>query len=599
MPPHRQGVSESEDATKDGTIFRKAEAAYNSLLHIVGSPGRYQIILIFLLGLGTLSVTVNDYVSIFYATPPTGIYCKIPEHHTTKGVMPDCIAQFIIELQNSSKTDVDFLYAEIDPEYCYITPPGANLTNSDLEFRSCRGWNCPYDVIQNFTHEREWTVVAQWGLSCEKYWLFTLSLVLYFTGAFVGTLLFEMVTRRLGFKSYMWVWFLISVVLCLGFGFEKAFWLFVLMRFLLGVIGHGLRYSCTRLMFDLLPSEQRLGVVTALAFSSGTGLVVLGMLAYFIMDWRFILYGTLIFSAIGVSYQWTVPESLQWLLSTSQTLQAQQVFYKILAKNRQFVTAGVDATISSTSATLSQAHQSDQTWRIMLRSPDTSRPFTALLSLCFICNMVSYGSLLLLPHLGGSIYLNVTVSGLLEICGVVCGLLLLRRMSLCRIIFVSVFMGGLLCFTAGLIPGGLPKMGTVEITRTALILLGRVCIATAAAYLLEMFLRVMPLSCRNSAFGLYGAVATFGAAVGSMFNQLARFEYQVPFLVFGILCVTCAFLTFALPVDDFLEKPLVLDPEDFTIDRDVNNSADYPEQDEEDLVFEPLPEMTRSPYILS
>jgi hypothetical protein len=134
-------------------------------------------------------------------------------------------------------------------------------------------------------------------------------------------------------------------------------------------------------MFDLLPSEQRLGVVSAVAVSSGAGLVVLGLLAYLIMDWRFILYGTLVFSTVGLAYHWTVPESLKWLLSSAQTLQAQQVFYKLLAKNRQFVPAGVDTTIANASITLVQARQHEQSWRIMLRTTDTCRPLVAVIGL--------------------------------------------------------------------------------------------------------------------------------------------------------------------------------------------------------------------------
>ena len=75
----------------------------------------------------------------------------------------------------------------------------------------------------------------------------------------------------------------------------------------------------------------------------------------------------------------------------------------------------------------------------------------------FICPMVNYGVLLSLPHLGGNIYANVIVSGLLDMCGIVIGLVLSRRMSLCRILFVTSFMGGLLCLAGGLIPGGLRK----------------------------------------------------------------------------------------------------------------------------------------------
>jgi hypothetical protein len=86
-----------------------------------------------------------------------------------------------------------------------------------------------------------------------------------------------------------------------------------------------------------------------------------------------------------------------------------------------------------------------------------------------------------------------------------------------------------------------------------------------------------------------------GLCVKFPFSFQGRFDNRIPFLIFGILCVSCAFLTFSLPVDDFAEK-LVLDLQEYVEDRDVNNNVE--QLDEEELVFEPLPEMTRSPYVL-
>ena len=70
-------------------------------------------------------------------------------------------------------------------------------------------------------------------------WIDPFTLSFYsLAGAFVGVLAFDMLTRRMGYKFNMWVWYVACIVLCVGFGFEKSFWLFVLMRFLLGIFGH-------------------------------------------------------------------------------------------------------------------------------------------------------------------------------------------------------------------------------------------------------------------------------------------------------------------------------------------------------------------------
>ena len=74
-----------------------------------------------------------------------------------------------------------------------------------------------------------------------------------------------------------------------------------------------------------------------------------------------------------------------------------------------------------------------------------------------ICNTVNYGILLSIMHMGGSPYVNVVISGFLEIVATMSGLFLMRKMALSRILFVGVFMGGLMCLTGGLIPGGFGK----------------------------------------------------------------------------------------------------------------------------------------------
>ncbi|GAV04046.1 hypothetical protein RvY_14386 [Ramazzottius varieornatus] len=582
-------TSSSESSSN---IFRQSESSYNLLLRILGAPGRYQVTLLFLLGFSIVSVAVTDYSPIFYATAPKSTVCKIPEHVAQGGLVPQCIAHFNASVPIHE--DTEFVYAEMDEQYCRIAPRHGTLNDSDPQ-SYCQGWPCDYEVIHKFTYSREWSVIAQWNLSCEAYWLFTLSLVVYFTGALVGTLVFDLLTKRLGYKSNLWVWFLLSIFIAVAFGFEKAFWLFVLMRFLLGVFSHGIRYSCIRLMFDLLPSEQRLGVVGIASLASGFGLVVLGIQAYIVQDWRFILYILIFFGLVGMLYQWTVPESLKWLLSSSQTLQAQQVFYKILSKNRHFVPAGIEGSIASASIQLAQARHQDESWRILLREKSTARPFIAFMGMTVICNAVNYGVLLSIMHMGGSPYVNVVISGFLEIIATLGGLFLIRKMALSRILFVGVFMGGLLCLTSGLIPGGFDRSSTVEVTRTALLLLGRVGIGMCNGLLLEMFFRVVPLAVQNSAFGFISSTAMIGAIFGSIFVHMARFDHQIAFLVLGILSVCSAFFAFALPLEDFpLEKPLS-QPGEFT-DRDITNA--FSQMEEEELVFEPAPEATRSPYIL-
>ncbi|XP_055327957.1 solute carrier family 22 member 4-like [Paramacrobiotus metropolitanus] len=573
-------------------LSHKAEANYNHLLRILASPGRYQMWLIFLLSLGIITTTTHDFAAIFYSTPPKATYCVIPEHQTKNGKweVDPCQKSYSVNATLGHRDGDPVLLALMDPDYCFIVPRMENGNTSATEKGACALWACQYEVQRQWSYTREWTVVAQWDLSCDAFWLYSFSLFLYFAGALAGVFLFDMLCKRFGYKMNFLARFGITILLCIGLGFERMFWLFVLIRFLLGAVSHSIRYSCVRLILDLLPSEQRLGSIAVISAGSGFGLIVLAGVAFAVRDWRYILIATSVLSIVGMMYRWMVPQSLHWLMSHNQAMSAQQVFYKILANNRQFVPAGIDGIISGATVTMTKAQENSRSWTSLMSSSSISKPFASIVTLCFVANMVHYGILLSVPLLGGGVYINVFVSGVLDVLAIVGTMLAVRRMNIVRILFVSVFMSGLLILAGGLIPGGFDKYGTVEITRSALVLLGRVGMGTTMALLLELLFRTVPADVRSSAVGMFCGLSVAGAAVGSMFVHLGRFNYEVEFTLFGIICVCVSFLTFALPYDppfhvaDHLHAPVA--QHDFG-------------QLEDEVVFEHLPEMDpKSPYVL-
>lgn len=150
-----------EPMESDETVFQKADANYNHILRMLGSPGRYQILLLILLGIGTMSATISDFVSIFYTIPPKATYCKIPEQHTKNGLIPLCYHQLNRTMEKSG-VGSEFLYVKLDSEFCRIMPTG-DPSEMSQEEAGCRGWPCDYEILHNFTYPRQWTVIAQVG----------------------------------------------------------------------------------------------------------------------------------------------------------------------------------------------------------------------------------------------------------------------------------------------------------------------------------------------------------------------------------------------------------------------------------------------------
>lgn len=137
------------------------------------------------------------------------------------------------------------------------------------------------------------------------------------------------------------------------------------------------------------------------------------------------------------------------------------------------------------------------------------------------------------------------ISGVFDIFATLSTWIALRKMHVGRVLFVTAFMSGLLILAAGLIPGGFGKGGvtfrpfaavcnnvnwftamesTIEATRAALVLLGRVGTGTCSFLLYDVIFRVIPLGTQSSVIGLFSIVGITGASVAPLFVHLVSVQ---------------------------------------------------------------------------
>lgn len=92
--------------------------------------------------------------------------------------------------------------------------------------------NREFDSFQNLTN---YNVLFQWSLVCDSKYLSKLATTIYFCGVMVGGLLFGYLADKYGRKPVMLGTLYAPILIGLGTAFSNNYYLFVVLRFFMGM----------------------------------------------------------------------------------------------------------------------------------------------------------------------------------------------------------------------------------------------------------------------------------------------------------------------------------------------------------------------------
>ncbi|XP_021254000.1 solute carrier family 22 member 15-like isoform X3 [Numida meleagris] len=288
------------------------------------------------------------------------------------------------------------------------------------------------------------------------------------------------------------------------------------------------------------------GSLTNLTFA--VGIAVYALLGYCVREWRYL---ALVSNTLGVIFlllSFMLPESPRWLYSQGKTAEAEDVMQYIALGNGK---ERLNIKLKPSAGTL-RKDESPPGILHLIKHPVLRWRTIILMYIWYVCSFVYYGLTLNAGELGGNLYLNVALYGLVEVPAFpLCMFFIEKSWSGRRktMMWFLIFAGFACIFTMFL-----QKNSGLLLSPTLLALCGKMMVSAAFNIAYIYTSELYPTVLRNAGLGVCSMSCRFGGILAPFVPTMKSLSPSVPFVVFGISGLSAGFLTLLLP--ETLNKPI-------------------------------------------
>uniref|UniRef100_A0A069DVC7 Putative organic cation transporter n=1 Tax=Panstrongylus megistus TaxID=65343 RepID=A0A069DVC7_9HEMI len=404
------------------------------------------------------------------------------------------------------------------------------------------------------------TIVDEWDLVCEYTTLKSIAQVAVALGKFLGAFVFGMFADKFGRKKC----FVFSCFLYIFSGpiagFAPDYYLFLIMRLLIGIAGSGVYESGYTILTELTVKDHRTRLGCLYNISYSIGLMILPLLAYYSNNWRQLQYYLSFPAIILLIHCWFLPESPRWLITQGKIEEAKNLIY---GKSRSDIKLGRTNEVPQQAATEENLNNEVKDvchpWykrlfsaaQRLLKIFSTSELRKRII-ICyfgwFVASMCYFVIALNAHNFTANKYWYVALNGLSEAPGYVLPLIVLA------------FVGRKLTGTSLFIIAGVALLVILLIKNPVAImvvaLIGRFCMSAVFAVIILHTSELFPTSNRNSAIGTSLTMAQLGAIVAPFIvDTLGDIAWYIPSTLCGVVSVLAGISILLLP--ETRNKPLM------------------------------------------
>uniref|UniRef100_A0A3P8TXJ5 Major facilitator superfamily (MFS) profile domain-containing protein n=1 Tax=Amphiprion percula TaxID=161767 RepID=A0A3P8TXJ5_AMPPE len=474
---------------------------YDNAVAFLGQWGRFQLIFFFLLCSTIVPNGFGAFTLIFLTDVPSH-QCLVSDTNITedwhKSIIPVKMVNGKPELSSCSRYRLDVVRNLSALGYI----PGRDVNLTDLEQENCvDGWSYSKDIYES-------TVVSE---VCQ-------------------ILILE--ELKYGRKLVLFVTMAVQTVFVFVQAFATSWVVFIILLFINGLAQ--INYLAALVLgAEVLTGNERIffsSLGSCLAFA--IGYMMLPLFAYFLRDWKSLLYALSVPSVVFIPLWWFVPESPRWLISQGRVEEAEAILRKAAKWNKVQAPNAIFEDCSYTVLDL-----------LRLSSVRVTTPIVCLI-LCAGYFGLSFNA----AQLSADPYISCFLAALVEIPAYISSWVALRYLPR-RLSLIGCFLlGALPLFFIQLVPENLSNLSlTLE-------LVGKYAFTTGISLIFAYVAELYPTVLRNTATGICMAVSRIGSCVSPFVLNLRVYFTYLPYIILGSLAVLSAFATLFLP--ESFKQPL-------------------------------------------
>ncbi|XP_023121288.1 solute carrier family 22 member 2-like [Amphiprion ocellaris] len=406
------------------------------------------------------------------------------------------------------------------------------------------GWEYDYQGRQSF--------VTEFDLVCADAWLVDMYQATLNVGFLVGSIAIGYLADRFGRKMSFLMSNLLNGIAGILVAVAPDYVSLLIFRTLYGFGVKGGWVAGYVLITEIVGVEFRrtVGVVYQMFFS--VGILILPLLAYFITDWRWLQVVITVPYILFLSYYWFIPESPRWLLSQNKKSKAVEITEAMAKENKMTLSKNIE-TLTDDNAESTTASFMD-----LIRTPKM-RKHTFILSYNWFTSAIVYQGLIMrLGILGGNVYIDFLISGLVEFPAAFLILFTIERIGR-RLPFATAnIVAGASCFITACIPDSMFWFKTVVAC------IGRLGITMAFEMVVFVNTELYPTFVRNLGVSVCSTLCDVGGIVAPfLLYRLAVIWLELPLIIFGSLAFLAGGLVLLLPETRGVPLPDTIDDIEF------------------------------------
>jgi len=503
----------------------------------VGEFGRWQLQLTFLLSLFNIPCTWHIFALTFQSLP-SDFWCAKP---------PDLGNISVDEWINISHAlDTKAGKKVYDP--CYIWDMDystAAMSDHKNVSRACTQWQ--FNTIK-FGE----TITGKWNLVCDRAQLVNVAEMMFLAGVAVGGLVSGMVSDRFGRKRTLMGSLVLQISLAVIMAFSPWFELYLVLRCFLGFISVSVVFSGFVLCMELVGGKWRTISGVSYLFPVPLSYIMIAGIAYFVRDWSQLQLAITLPSVLLFGLWWILPESPRWLLAVGRTDEVLAILQEAARINKRTLTPSLDKLIRQDEHLKESTDQPKAGIMDLFRTPNMRKNSLVLYVIWFSVYLVYYGLVLNLGNIGGDIYVNTVLSGVVEIPAIAISILFLLKMGRRWPLCLTLMGSGVACLLTLTITPGNEGLQWLTI---AFAMAGKFSVSSSNAVMPVFTAELFPTVVRNLGVGSSNVPAGIALMLVPYLWNLSGMDERVPMGVLGAFGILGGLSVLLLPETG--DRPMV------------------------------------------